>query len=253
MINNLPPSFVKWGNGNKVLIFLHYFGGDANCWQWVASMLSPAFTCIAFNLPGCGGALPLKVLTVENYAAFIQAQIDGMGIDQYSVIGHSMGGKIAMQIAVNDISNKVKQLLLIAPSPPNTESIKPADKRKLLQVPDEALGMATVKKLAKISLSVQQLNIAVLAQINTTKAVREWWVNKGSQRPVLNVLAGITCPVIVMASENDPAIAFATIKNGVLPYLQNAHLKTIKNIGHLYPMEAPEWIAEIIEATFNQA
>ncbi len=54
-----------------------------------------------------------------------------------------------------------------------------------------------------------------------------------------------------MDAENDPAISFATIKSKVLPYLQNAHLKTIKNVGHLYPMEAPVWIAEIIEAAFN--
>ncbi len=129
--------------------FLHYFGGDASCWQWVASMLSPTFTCIAFNLPGCGGTLPLKVLTIANYAFFIQSQIDGLDINKYSISGHSMGGKIALQIAVNDISNRVEQLLLIAPSPPGNESINLADKKNLVQVPNESQAMATIKKLEK--------------------------------------------------------------------------------------------------------
>ena len=53
-------------------------------------------------------------------------------------------------------------------------------------------------------------------------------------------------PITVLASEDDPVMTFDIIKQRVMQVLEQARLITIRQIGHLSPMEAPHWIAEQI-------
>ena len=117
--------FIKWGNGKNMLIFLHYFGGDANGWKWVADEISADFTCIAIHLPGFKNNKLLGGPSILNVALNIKAVINKTGIRKYSLIGHSMGGKIALQLAAIDKEKTIKNLILISPSPPGVESISP--------------------------------------------------------------------------------------------------------------------------------
>lgn len=46
---------INWGDQGSVLVFLHYFGGSAQSWLWVAESLSDAYRCTAIDFPDFGG------------------------------------------------------------------------------------------------------------------------------------------------------------------------------------------------------
>lgn len=90
---------IQWGERGETLVFLHYFGGSAQSWQWVAEKLSADYRCIAINLPGFGGAPALRTSSVAKFATYVEQELNKLEVDCYTLIGHSMGGKVAMQVA----------------------------------------------------------------------------------------------------------------------------------------------------------
>jgi pimeloyl-ACP methyl ester carboxylesterase len=56
----------------------------------------------------------------------------------------------------------------------------------------------------------------------------------------------IETPITILASEDDPAITYDEIQNEVVANLKGARLVTTKGVGHLIPMESPEWLADQI-------
>ena len=246
----MDPKFIKWGNGKSMLIFLHYFGGNANSWQWVAKNISPEFTCIAMHLPSFGNNEYLVAPSILNVALNIKSVINKIGVRKYSLIGHSMGGKIALQLAAIDKKRAIKNLILISPSPPGIESISPEKKLQLLRVPSKSIALEFVNSLTAKPLKDIKLENAINAQLTTTKFVRHWWVNKGSQQSIINQLKKIKYPITVLSSKSDRAIEFSIIKNKVIPLLKRRKLIEVKNSGHLYPLEIPGIIAKEIEKVF---
>ena len=243
----MAPKYIKWGNGKNVLIFLHYFGGDANCWKWVAEEISPEFTCIGINLSGFGNTPPMLVPSTLNYALNIQSIIKEIGgITQYSLVGHSMGGKIALQLAAIDVKKRIKNIILLAPSPPGIEPITPAIKLELLQHPNKIEATEIINSLSFKNLTKSKLDTAVNAQLATNPFVRFWWVNIGSQQSIINQLHRIRCPITVLYSKEDGAIDQTLIEKSVLPFLKKSKTIEIKQSGHLYPLETPHCIASEI-------
>ncbi len=123
-------SVVQWGSNGKTIVFLHYFGGSAQSWKWVGEKLKDSFRCISITLPGFGGTPSLQAPSIQCYAKYVQDQLSLLAVNNYNLIGHSMGGKIAMQLATDAIEGAVQQLILIAPSPPSTEPITTIEKKE---------------------------------------------------------------------------------------------------------------------------
>ena len=240
--NLLPAPYLKWGNGKTVIVLLHYFGGNANCWKWVAELFPKSYTCIAINLPGFGGTACLKKPCVSTYAIHIQSLLKKLKVEKYFLVGHSMGGKIAMQIGANDRLHQIQHLILIAPSPPGKEPITDTDKEMLLSVPTKPEAINNITKLLCQPITSAQLEVAVTAAIETRSATRNWWVNEGSQQSITAAVSAMQCAVTILASLKDPAIKYTTIKKEVIPFFKKAKLISVPDIGHLYPLEAAGWL-----------
>lgn len=237
--------YFKWGNGKHVLIFLHYFGGNAYCWKWVAEELGNEYTCIAINLPGFGNSSSTLYPSILNFALNIKLIIKKLGIKKYSLIGHSMGGKIALQLAATD-NISIKNILLLAPSPPGIEAIPNEIKLQLLKMPTIEEANKTINNLVLNPLPKFQFNAAVVAQLETSETARKWWVYAGSKQSIIIQLCKIKRPVTVLSSKTDFAITHNTIQNKVMPLLKNSKLIEIENSGHLYPLEIADQIANLL-------
>ncbi len=87
------------GSGKKTLVFIHYFGGDAGSWQWLVKRLQKNHTCILLNLPGFGSTRPISHPSIFEFSKFINTCIDELGLKEYILCGHSMGGKLALYAA----------------------------------------------------------------------------------------------------------------------------------------------------------
>lgn len=147
------PKQINLNENHKVLVFLHYFGGSAKSWKWVIDELQDDYHCIAISFPGFGNSIPLREPSIENFAEYIQKELASSGVTNYILVGHSMGAKIALQIAANDFKGNIQQLILIAPSPPGIEPMAEDEKHRMINHPDTQEAKKTIANITRSSLN----------------------------------------------------------------------------------------------------
>ncbi|PZD70968.1 Dihydrolipoyllysine-residue acetyltransferase component of acetoin cleaving system [Acaryochloris thomasi RCC1774] len=242
-MDNVGDAFIQWGDEGEVLVFLHYFGGAASSWQWVAEKLQPDHRCVALNLPGFGGAPVLHQLSLQQYADAVQSQLQQLGVESYTLIGHSMGGKVALQMSANQATG-LQRVILIAPSPATQEPMPSEEKKRLLgNHPSRENAETTIESAAKQSLSEEQREVAIATHITVDSSVWRWWLLEGMDHSIADQMSQIQVPITVIASKDDPVIPCQTIQRDVIDLIENAQLITTENVGHLMPLEQPEFVA----------
>jgi pimeloyl-ACP methyl ester carboxylesterase len=235
-------SRIEWGKGQPTLVFIHYFGGAAKSWQWVAEKL-PNMRCIALNLPGFGGTPCPEKPSIKYYAEFVSNAIADLQLQDYILIGHSMGGKIALQVATNS-KNPPQKVVLIAPSPVTTEPMPDEEKQRMLNNhPSPENAKTTLKNATKQPLNEAQQAVVIETHQNIEQIPWRWWLLEGMNNSIADQVSQLQIPVTVLASTDDPVIPYDMIKTDIIDLLPNSNLITIEEVGHLIPQEASDWVA----------
>lgn len=101
------------GSGPAVL-FIHGIGDDSSTWLNVLASLARDFTVIAPDLLGHGGSdKPRADYSVAAYACGMRDLLATLDVDQVSVVGHSLGGGVAMQFAYQ-FPERCERLVLVS-------------------------------------------------------------------------------------------------------------------------------------------
>jgi pimeloyl-ACP methyl ester carboxylesterase len=239
-------------NEKPALVFLHYFGGSSQSWKWVAQLLSDRYQCILIDQPGFGTEPALATPSIQSFAGHIAEQLQSLNITGYTLIGHSMGGKIAMQMAVDDQRaefDRVKRLILIAPSPPSTERMPKEEQLRMLIHPDREQAETTVKNGTIKSLAAEQHDLAVYTQMIVEETTWRWWIKEGINHSIADAVRELQIPITLIASKDDPAVTYQMTTEDAIPNLP-LHTKMIstEGIGHLFSLEDADWTAAQISA-----
>jgi pimeloyl-ACP methyl ester carboxylesterase len=109
----LPDVAPDFSRGRAIQL-LHGAGSNGHAWHYQYESLGRRHSPIAPDLPGHGRSSGVEGLhTLEGYATFVLALLDALKLESAVVVGHSMGGAIAMELALRH-PNRVKALVLIA-------------------------------------------------------------------------------------------------------------------------------------------
>lgn len=101
------------GSGTP-LVLVHGFLGGSQQWLPEIAVLSPLFDVIAPDLPGFGAACDAAgCASIEEMADSVIALLDSVDIGSFSLLGHSMGGMVAQDIA-RKVPERVARLMLHA-------------------------------------------------------------------------------------------------------------------------------------------
>lgn len=107
-------AFVMAGEG-PALLLLHGLGCDHHTWDPVIRQLARRYTVIAPDLLGHGASdKPRADYSVGGYANAMRDLLALLGIERATVVGHSLGGGVAMQVAYQ-FPHLVERLVLVAP------------------------------------------------------------------------------------------------------------------------------------------
>jgi pyruvate dehydrogenase E2 component (dihydrolipoamide acetyltransferase) len=108
--------YSKMGDAEAAVILIHGFGGDAERWLFTQQPLAEKATVYALDLPGHGASTKaIADGSVAALAAVVIGFMDALGIERARLIGHSLGGAIALKAAI-DHGERVESLALIAPA-----------------------------------------------------------------------------------------------------------------------------------------
>jgi pimeloyl-ACP methyl ester carboxylesterase len=105
-------SYAEAGAG-PVLLLIHGMGGSSENWRAVIEPLARNHTVIVPNLPGHGGSSPGGDYSVGGLAADLRDLLLVLAHDRATLVGHSLGGGIAMQFAYQ-FPEIVERLVLVS-------------------------------------------------------------------------------------------------------------------------------------------
>jgi pyruvate dehydrogenase E2 component (dihydrolipoamide acetyltransferase) len=108
--------YLEMGDGQRApVVFIHGFGGDLNNWLFSQPVLAQTGPAYSIDLPGHGQSTKqVDGGTVEFLAAAVFAWFEALEIGIAHLVGHSLGGAIAIELA-SSRPQCVKSLTLIAP------------------------------------------------------------------------------------------------------------------------------------------
>ncbi|AWG24908.1 alpha/beta fold hydrolase [Flavobacterium kingsejongi] len=103
------PFSIKSGTGKQTLLFIPGFASSGTVWNETVAALKKDYTCVVLTMPGFAGVAPEQNPTFENWKAQIGRYIKNEKIEKPIVIGHSMGGALALAIAADfpDLTRKI--------------------------------------------------------------------------------------------------------------------------------------------------
>lgn len=99
-VGGLPVNYLTVGKGPP-LVLLHALGESALDWRWVLPTLARANRVYAVDLPGFGySGKPSAEYSPDFFARLVSVYLDGLGLDRTALVGNSLGGLVALRLAL---------------------------------------------------------------------------------------------------------------------------------------------------------
>ncbi|KOP37661.1 alpha/beta hydrolase [Flavobacterium sp. WLB] len=96
-----PFEVLKTGKGKQSIIFIPGFASSGEVWNETKAAFEKDFTCYTLTMAGFAGAKPQPNPSFENWKTGIANYIKENKIEKPIIIGHSMGGGLALAIAAD--------------------------------------------------------------------------------------------------------------------------------------------------------
>lgn len=241
--------FIDQGHSGPALIFLHYWGGSSRTWAPVVAALPQQQRSIRPDLRGWGdSAQPADgCYALSDFADDIAALIDRLQLDDYVLVGHSMGGKIAQLLASRRPCG-LRALVLVAPAPPGPLAL-PAQALATMASAYESrqsVEMAIDHMLTATPLSPALREQVISDSLRGAPAAKAAWPQSTSREDIRAAVERIDVPTLVIAGEYDQVDPANTLRREVVARIPQARLHILPGSGHLSPLEAPAEIAALI-------
>ncbi|WLE61545.1 alpha/beta fold hydrolase [Burkholderia plantarii] len=230
------------------LVFLHYWGGSSRTWYAVAAELSDRYRTVAPDHRGWGdSSAPARGYAIADLADDAADVIEALGLREFVLVGHSMGGKVA-QLLASRRPRGLRGLVLVAPSPPVATHLPDVERAALLAAYDTRESVAWVLDhvLTATRLAPALREQVIADSLRGAAPAREAWPNAAMREDLTAEVAAIDVPVCVIAGEHDRVDPVDTLRRALLPWIPGARLQVLPGVGHLSPLEAPREVAAAI-------
>ncbi len=242
-------NFDEQGKGDRTLVFLHYFGGSLHSWTEVINDFSGSFHCLAIDLPGFGDSdAPTDEPSVRDQSEAVLSVIRENSLTYYTLIGHSMGGKIALDVASLQPEG-LQSVVLVAPSPPSPEPITDAQLKVMLDTFGNRPAIEKlVDKITAKHLKPDLFSATVADHLKISHIAWNAWLLKGSQEDLQANMDKIVVPLFVVSADSDPNFSTAYLRETFSRILPVKEFVEVKQSGHLIPVEQPVVLAAVIRS-----
>lgn len=105
-------SYLRAGDHGPAVVFLHGWGAFKELWWSTLRDLGRDHRCFAVDVPGHGSSPIGSVQSLAEVAAQVAAFCDQLGLDGITLVGHSMGGSVAVELALA-YPRLVRRLVLV--------------------------------------------------------------------------------------------------------------------------------------------
>jgi pimeloyl-ACP methyl ester carboxylesterase len=243
------------GQGQAVLL-LHGLGSTGADWSRLAPRLAPSHRVLVPDIRGHGRSeKPAGAYGVPLFARDIAALCDSMQLKALHVVGLSMGGMIAFQLAV-ERPDLVGSLTIVNSGPdmrPRGLKMRLALWMRLLII--RLLGpRALAERLGKIlfpSPDQAELKREAVERLGANDRDVYFRATRGLIGwSVADRLGEISCPVLVVASEHD--YTPVSIKRAYAAKIKGARVEVLQGSRHFAPADAPDALYAVVSQFLQQ-
>ncbi|MEE2996147.1 MAG: alpha/beta fold hydrolase [Pseudomonadota bacterium] len=237
----------EYGKDGPPLIVVHGLFGSARNWAGIARSLSETCRVYALDLRNHGGSPHSQTMTYAEMAADVAGFIFSNGIVEPIIMGHSMGGKVAMRLALEE-PNLIKGLVVvdIAPVTYGHDMMDYITAMQMLDLSGEQRRVELEKELQRV---VEDPAIAAFLMTNLERANDgyHWRINLQAIATAMSEISGFPVldgamfggPTAFIAGEHS-AYIHQNHSDRVLELFPNARTVTIKDASHWVHADQPE-------------
>jgi len=259
-IEGIKLSLLRQGNGPKTLILLH---GNSGCkdvfFKQFSYFKDSRFSILALDLPGHGksdNALsPETTYTIPGYAELIGKLINTLGLSDYILVGWSLGGNIALEMA--GAGNASKGLMIFG-APPVGPGIENIDKAYLPATFETAIADSQASKddiTAYVHSIYGTLNpipdafyqCALRTEGKARQIMVEHWMSGSNGHNQFQTASQWANPICVVHGEQDPFVSLEYLTTLPWRNLWRDKVFTRVDCGHAPFVEAPKYFNALLE------
>lgn len=250
-IDNKVFSYTIQGEG-QVIVLLHGFGEDSHIWKHQIEHLASKFCIIAPDFAGSGLSSFYEGISIESMASDIYTILDVEGITKACVLGHSMGGYVALAFA-QAYSSMLNRFGLIHSTASADNDEKKETRRRGISFVKEHGAYSFLKTMIpklftegfiKNQPSYIEQYTQSLHNFSNESVVSyyEAMINRPDRT---EILTQAEIPVLVVLGEHDSIIPLESgLKQAALP--NTAYLHILKNSGHMGMVEEANELNTVI-------
>jgi len=245
------------------ILFLHGFMGSGADWTGAIATLDERFYCVAPDLPGHGASLglPPECYTMEGTMRALLDLLDDLDIERAALVGYSMGGRLALYLALRHPARCLR-LFLESASPgieseAEREARRRSDEEKALRLEkgdlesflDYWYRQPLFAPLARREGLLQETIGARLRNDPTELARSLRGMGAGEQAPMWGRLGALRVPALAVAGELDERYAgIARSMASVNPLVRAA---VVTGTGHSVRLEAPKAYLALLKRSLD--
>jgi 2-succinyl-6-hydroxy-2,4-cyclohexadiene-1-carboxylate synthase len=234
----------------QTVVLLHGFTQTRQSWRRTIAALDGRYRALAPDLPGHGQASERRPASFTACAAYVRA----LAGDRFTLVGYSMGGRIALYTALA-LPRHVERLVLVGASPGIADAAEREERRRADEaLADRILDMgleAFATEWGSQELFVgQPERVAAAAHADRLRntpsglAAALRGLGTGVMPPLWDRLGELAIPVVLVVGERDAR--FRAIAGRMSGAIRDCQVVVVDGAGHAVQLEQPELVAAAI-------
>lgn len=252
-IDNVQIYYEVHGSGPPLLL-INGITADTRQWKPLIDRLKEDFQMISFDMR-CSGKSdkPTKAMSIEQHAHDAATLIKHLGYKKIHVLGFSMGGMVAQQMALL-YPNIIDRLVFLStapslsgPHPISSEAYQMMHAKEFSTELLHTIYQTIFGPRYRKSVSVKAYIQTKLADDNPQSPEAYWnQLQALKKHDFVNRMGQIIHPALVIAGNCDTLIPPEN-SSWLCDHLPHAKLKLFDDVGHMIPLECPETLAKTVK------
>ena len=233
------------------LLFIHGLGSSTRDWEFQVQEFSKLYKVITFDLRGHGQSdKPAGPYKMSMFAADTVGLLKALGIENPHIVGLSLGGGVAFQMAV-DASLPIKSLVIVNSTPELL--IRTLKDRLMVWQRIAIVNLLGMRKMGEV---LSKRLFIKPEQEGIRQVFADRWA-KNDQRAYLNSMralvgwsvsariGSISCPTLIISADQD--YSPISVKEAYTAQIPGAQLAVIPDSRHATPVEHPQEFNQVLQ------
>jgi len=240
--------YLDRGGDGAVLLLVHGYTGSSADWEELLPLLPAGWRVVRPDLRGAGDSdKPETGYLIATYARDLADLAAALSLPPFVLIGHSMGGAVSAQFAL-DHQDLLRGLILLAPAPLN--GLTPPDPAIMAQLEQFRGNIPLMKQMAQLTYARPLSDATVDRGIAQTLKVSD-----GHRRESIDSMVGLRLferlpelklPALMVGGDLDNIVPVATMLESYAR-IPNCGLQIFHRVGHMVEQEVPLEFASLVQ------